>query len=105
MAEVALSPQARRDLFAILQYLLETAGARTARRYDDAFKDVVLKLSAHPGIGSPQAELGDETRTMGLSPYLIFYAGGPKSEAVHVLRILHGRRNITPELIARGRLP
>jgi plasmid stabilization system protein ParE len=36
-------------------------------------------------------------------PYLIFYDGGPHSETVHVLRILHGRRSITPELIARGR--
>jgi plasmid stabilization system protein ParE len=35
--------------------------------------------------------------------YLIFYDGGPDTDTVHVLRILHGRRNITPELIARGR--
>lgn len=34
---------------------------------------------------------------------LIFYDGGPYSDTVHELRILHGRRNITPALIARGR--
>jgi plasmid stabilization system protein ParE len=28
-----------------------------------------------------------------------------RSDTVHVLRVLHGRRNITPELIARGREP
>jgi plasmid stabilization system protein ParE len=38
-----------------------------------------------------------------VAPYLIFYDGGPHSEAVHVLRILHGRRDITLELISRGR--
>ena len=39
----------------------------------------------------------------GVDPYVIFYDGGPDSDTVHVLRILHGRRNITAELIARGR--
>jgi plasmid stabilization system protein ParE len=39
----------------------------------------------------------------GVDPYLIFYDGGPRSRIVNVLRILHGHRNITPELIARGR--
>ena len=40
-----------------------------------------------------------------VKPYLVFYDGGPHSESVHVLRILHGHRNITPELIASGREP
>jgi plasmid stabilization system protein ParE len=38
-----------------------------------------------------------------VDPYLIFYDGGPRSRTVNVLRILHGHRYITPELIARGR--
>jgi plasmid stabilization system protein ParE len=38
-----------------------------------------------------------------VAPYLNFYDGGPKSETVHVLRILHGRRDITPGLISTGR--
>jgi hypothetical protein len=36
-------------------------------------------------------------------PYLNFYDGVPRDSTVHILRILDGRRQITPALIARGR--
>jgi toxin ParE1/3/4 len=103
MATVRLSLRARFDLFSIIEHLTDVAGPRTARRYDDDFKRVVENLSASPGTGSPRPHFGLETRVTSVLPYLIFYDGGPHSETVHVLRILHGRRNITPELIARGR--
>ena len=105
MAKVDLSPQARLDLLSIIEHLTDIAGARTARRYDDEFKRVVGSLATSPGIGSPRSHLGPEARATSVYPYMIFYDGGPRSDVVHVLRILHGRRNITPALIARGRRP
>lgn len=103
MAEVRLSLQARRDLLFVLQHLNDVAGVRTARKYDSNFKRTMRRLARFPGHGSPRARLGSETRMVSVNPYLIFYDGGPKSKTVYVLRILHGHRNITPELIARGR--
>ena len=105
MAKVSLSRQARLDLLSILEYLTDVAGARTARTYDSRLKQASDDLAVSPGIGSPRAHLGADTRLIIVNPYLIFYDGGPDSDVVHVLRILHGRRNITPDLVARGREP
>ena len=79
------------------------AGARTARDYDTRFKRTIDNLAISPGIGSPRPHLGPHTRIIIVRRYLIFYDGGPDGDTVHVLRILHGSRNITPEIIARGR--
>jgi plasmid stabilization system protein ParE len=103
MAEVAMSPQARRDLFLILEQLSDVAGPITARKYDTNFKRAVTRSARFAGAGAPRPQLGAETRMAVVRPYLIFYDGGPQSQTVHVLRILHGHRKITPELIARGR--
>jgi plasmid stabilization system protein ParE len=105
MAEVKLSLQARLDLLSILEHLTDVAGPQIARTYDTQFKRVVENLSASPGTGSPRPHLGAETRVTSVDPYLMFYDGGQNSEIVQVLRILHGHRNITPEMIARGREP
>lgn len=103
MAEVQLSPEARRDLLAVLEYLDGVAGPRAARQYDTLFKQTIDRLAQFPGIGSLRPNLGAETRLVMVDPYLVFYDGGPSSTIVHVVRILHGRMNITPDLIARGR--
>ena len=99
MATVWLSAQARLDLLSTLEHLANVAGPHIARRYDDSFKRVIENLSSSAGTGSPRPHLGPETRVTSVAPY----DGGPRSDSVHVLRILHGHRNITPELIARGR--
>jgi plasmid stabilization system protein ParE len=103
MAKAILSAQARLDLLSIIEHLTAAAGPRTARSIESEFKQAIDKLGAYPGLGSPRQHLGSETRVTSVYSYLIFYDGGPGSETAHVLRILHGRRNITPELIARGR--
>jgi plasmid stabilization system protein ParE len=105
MAEVDFSPQARQDLLQVLEYLDTVAGTATARKYDSKIKDLVQRLEMFPGLGTPRPRLGAETRMVLVDPYLVFYDGGPKSELVQVLRILHSHRDITPELIASGRRP
>jgi len=103
MKSAILSPQARRDLFSILEHLADIAGPHVARTYDTDFRRAVKNLEDFSGTGTPRPDLGAATRVASVAPYLIFYDGGPESEEVQVLRILHGHRNITPELIARGR--
>ena len=73
--------------------------------FDSRVKQATDNLAISPGIGSPRPHLGEDTRLIVVKPYLIFYDGGPDSDVVHVLRILHGKRDITPDLVARGREP
>lgn len=105
MAGFRLSSAAQADFDEIIDYLVNVAGSRIAVDYAERLRASVNLVAQSPGIGSPRRHLGPETRVTIVRPYLIFYDGGPRSETVHVLRILHGHRNITPELIARGRVP
>ena len=103
MAQLRVSSAAQGDFDEIVDYLAEAAGRRTAANYADRLRMAINRAAAFPGVGSPRPQLEPQTRVTSVAPYLICYDGGPHSEAVHVLRILHGHRNITPELIARGR--
>jgi plasmid stabilization system protein ParE len=105
MAEFRLSTAAQADFNQIIDYLADVAGNRVAADYAERLRGSVNLIAEFPGIGAPRSNLGAETRVMIVKPYLVFYDGGPHSESVHVLRILHGHRNITPELIASGREP
>jgi plasmid stabilization system protein ParE len=105
MVEVRLSPVAQADFDAIIDHLSSVAGNKAAAKYAARLQATANRLADFPGIGAPRPQLGTETRLVVLKPYLIFYDGGPQSETVHVLRILHGSRNITPALVARGRHP
>lgn len=102
MARVRLAPEARQDFDDILDYLRRMAGPRIADRYADLIVAAVERLSEFSGIGTPRPELGAETRLLVIHPYLLIYDGDQASEEVNVLRILHGSRNITEELIRRG---
>ena len=103
MAEVRLSVAARIDFDELIDYLAEAAGAAIAVKYAQRIRAQINLIADFPGVGAPRSKLGATTRMTSVSPYLIFYDGGPTSRTVHVLRILHGHRNITPKLIARGR--
>ena len=105
MAEFRLSTAAQADFNEIIDYLAEVAGNRIAADYAERLREAVNRVAHSSGIGAPRPILGPETRITIVHPYLIFYESGPHSESVHVLRILHGHRNITPELIAHGREP
>jgi plasmid stabilization system protein ParE len=105
MATVRLSNAARADFDDIIDHLVVVAGSRIAREYAENIRASMNRLADFPGIGTPRRALGRRTRIVSVEPYAILYDGGPKSELVHVLRILHGHMNMTPALIARGRQP
>ena len=103
MAVVRLSTTAQADFDEIVEQLSVVAGIGVARKYARGLQAAINRLVDFPGLGAPRPELGPETRLVIVDPYLIIYDGGPKSAEVLVLRILHGHRNVTPEVIARGR--
>jgi plasmid stabilization system protein ParE len=103
VAVVRLSTIAQADFDEIVEQLSVLAGKGIAKKYARRLQAAINRLVHFPGLGAPRREVGPETRVVIVDPYLIFYDGGPRSAEVLVLRILHGHREITPELIARGR--
>ena len=103
MAEVRLSRIAQADFDAIVDYLADVAGRRVAVAYAEQLQASLNLLADFPGMGAPREQFGPETRMVSVNPYLIFYDGAAGGATAAVLRILDGRRDITPALIARGR--
>lgn len=103
MAAVRYSKQAIRDFDGIIARLEQVAGQNIAASYANDIGESTDQLVVNPGIGAPRGKLGRGIRMLVVSPYLIFYEGGPKAKSVTVLRIIDGRRRITRRTIAAGR--
>lgn len=103
MATIRLSRAAQEDFDAVIDHLTGLSNRAVVAKYAEQIRAKINLLVDFPGTETPCPGLGYETPVASVPPYLIFYDGGPPSQIVHVLRILHGRRDIAPELIARGR--
>jgi len=95
--QIVLAPRARRDLTKLYDYLEERAGPRLAQSYINRLDALFDLLADFPGIGAPRPELGPMIRSTGLWPYVVLYRVGDTS--LHILRVVHGRRNITAEIL------
>lgn len=98
MAQVIFSEQAKRDLRRILTDLGERAGYRVAERYAADFKTTYRRLADFPASGPRRPTLGPHARIAIVLPYLVIYDCVDEGK-VTVLRILHGKRNITRDLV------
>jgi plasmid stabilization system protein ParE len=101
MARVLLSELAKQDVRDILSDLNERAGTGVARRYGADFKRVYRSLAQFPDGGSPRQDLGSDVRIKIVYPCVVFYEH--TAATVTVLRVLHGHRDITTDLLARSR--
>lgn len=99
MTQVIISPQADADWDEILDRLAERAGYAVAARYAADLDMIYDNLTASPAMGSPRPQYGRRTRMVVLSPYLVFYDHVTETNAVQIVRILDGRRNITRGLV------
>jgi plasmid stabilization system protein ParE len=97
MARVIVSEQAKRDLRRILSDLYERAGYGIAARYADEFKAAYRRIAHVPAGGPPRPALGPNTRIAIVLPYVVIY--DHEEDTATVLRVLHGRRSITRDLI------
>ena len=97
MARVVVTDQAKRDLRYILSDLANRAGYRVAERYAVEFKSAYRLLNSFPDSGSPRQALGPDTRIVLVLPYIVIYES--KRDTVTVLRVMHGKRNITRDVI------
>ncbi|MBV8963091.1 MAG: type II toxin-antitoxin system RelE/ParE family toxin [Hyphomicrobiales bacterium] len=57
------------------------------------------RLGYFPGIGSSRPRLGQDIRILPLLPYVVIYRHAERDDIVSIVRILHGRRNITGGLL------
>lgn len=102
MARLIVAPQAQADLDDILDYLTREAGDRVARRYGDSFRRAFAFLTEFPRTGAPRPNFGSTMRIKTVWPYVIFYRYSAADDTVRLIRILHGRRNITTKLFPRA---
>ena len=96
MARVVISASADSDRGDILDYLAANAGYATAERYNGAFKALNRRLADFPDSGPPPntGRLGPNRCGFPLCGDL------PHSDdTVTTLRILHGKRDITRDLL------
>jgi len=71
----------------------------TAQGYADGFAKALERLVRLPASGAPQRNLGSDTRVVAVMPYVIWYDYTMNDDTVAVIRILHGRRQITRQLL------
>jgi plasmid stabilization system protein ParE len=102
-ARLIVSNAARADAHDILDYLRTEASERTALQYALAFDAAIDRIAELPHSGSPRRQYGANVRVIIIDRYLIYYETDSGGQTARVLRILHGSRNITQELILKGR--
>jgi toxin ParE1/3/4 len=101
MTRLVTTPRFRFDTNEILNYLEDVAGPRVAAKYSRRFDEAVVRLSNFPESGAPRPSLGTHTRIAIVQPYLLIYDFIPEDDTLLLLRVLHGRRNITLALLRR----
>ncbi len=101
MARLIVSDEARSDISAILMYFRSEAGSAVALEYSDGFDRAADLLAQFPGMGTPRPELGGDARCVMVRPYILIYDHRTGDDSVTLLRVVHGRRNITIDLIRR----
>jgi plasmid stabilization system protein ParE len=101
MTRLLVTTEAEGDLNEILDYLGKVAGNRVARSYGQEFAAIIERLVESPGIGAPRPALGPDTRIGMVLPYLLIYDWTAVDDTLTLLRVVHGRRNITRRLLPR----
>ncbi len=85
-------------MFSIIDYLEEQAGSSTARAYGEKFANAIRGLMEFPNMGMPKPDLGPNTRTILIYPYVLIYELTETENGLVILRVLHGKREITEKL-------
>jgi toxin ParE1/3/4 len=99
VARLDFAPSAIADTREILSALVEKAGRSVAVAYFERFSATFDRIATFPDSGAPRPSLGNTVRLAVVHPYVVIYRrsrGGAE-----VMRILHGRRNITRRLLLR----
>ena len=99
MTRVVLTASADTDTASIISDLAAKAGANVADRYNAEFDALYRRLELFPESGSPRTALGRLVRIAIVAPYAIIHEYIEADDVVTVMRILHGRRQITRRML------
>ncbi len=99
MTRLVVTADAEADTSDILDYLEREASPRIADLYGRRFRATIMRIVDLPETGPLRPALGQEVRIAIVFPYIIIYEYAPQNDTVVLLRVLHGRRNITRELL------
>jgi toxin ParE1/3/4 len=86
-----ISPRADADLDEIWTYIAQD-NPRAADRMEQALHEAMEQLGRMPGLGHRRSDASDRYRFWSVGRYLIAYRVEKKT--VHVVRVLHGSRDI-----------
>ena len=101
MTRIIVAADAEGDIGEILAYLEREAGRSTAVAYGERFVKAIERVADFPGHGTPRPALGPDTRIALVYPYLLIYDFHVADDTATLLRVLHGKRDITERLIKR----
>ncbi len=101
MARLVIAATADADSAAVLDDLAAQWGERVAWKYAGLFDRLLARLMAFPAIGARRPALGQDVRIGIVSPYVVIYDYDANADTVTVLRIVHGRRDISRRLLTR----
>jgi plasmid stabilization system protein ParE len=99
VAQIIIAPQADTDYAELVADLEAKAGHAVAERYEAAIDALYERLIDHPQSGAPRPVLGEQARLCVVRPYLVVYDYDDLGDVVTILRIIHGKRDITTRLL------
>ncbi len=91
MLPILRSDQAEKDLEEILDYL-EEKSTSAAEKLQVSLEERFRLLSEIPKMGNPREDLAPGLRSIVVGHYVVFYQ--ETEQAVEIVRILHGKRDI-----------
>jgi len=101
MARLVVTNRARADIRQIIEYLEAHAGRSVALRFALEFDTAFDRIADFPEIGSQRTEFGPDTRLWIVNPYLVYYDFDARDDTAVLLRVLHGHRHITMDMLRR----
>ena len=95
MRTVSRTPLAAQDVREIVDYLLEHSEP-AADRFAAELGAACQLLPSQPRMGRDRADLAPGVRSVVVGKHLVFFRSSDAT--IEVLRVIHGARNITPEM-------
>jgi toxin ParE1/3/4 len=95
MRTLSRTPLAAQDVREIVDYLLEHSEP-AADRFTADLEAACHLLPSQPRMGRDRADLAPGVRSVVVGKYLVFFRASDTT--IEVLRVIHGARDITPEM-------
>jgi len=99
VTRVVVASLADQDSAEIFSYLALEAGWRVVQRYAADFDRLYDLLGRFPKSGARRPRLGRRVRIGVVFPYVVIYEYADRADVVTILRILHGRRKASRNLL------